>query len=136
MNAGTYNPEPHVSQRSLWFGFFAACFAFALEGFTGWVISSRACFIGEGSLGPISPGGVRWLLAGITIVLFAVAVTAGTVSYRNWRSLSASKLTQTEGKGAREFVALSGVLISSILSIGILWAGLSLIFLNECMREH
>lgn len=142
MSSATYkfecNGDRPTSQRSLWFGFLAAAFAFSLEGFVGYVISSRACFIGEGSLGPISPAGVRWMLVGITIVLFSIAMAGGALSYRNWRRLTSSnsRLTETEGKGPKEFVALCSLLISAMLSVGIVWCSFIFIFLNVCMREH
>lgn len=138
MNSNVHKSnETAVPQRSLWFGFFAAAFAFSLEGFVAYVISSRACFIGDGSLGPISPGGVRWLLAAITAVLFGLALWGAILSYRNWRRLSATpSLAQAEGNRPKEFVALCGVLISFVLSVGIVWCSLTLAFLNVCMREH
>jgi hypothetical protein len=130
-----YGDDP-VSRRSLWYGFFAAGAAFSLEGFIGYTISSRACFIGQGSLGPISPAGVRWLLVGITVVMFALAVSGLLLSYRNWRQLSNSELTRAEGNRPREFIALSGFLISSMMSLGIVWCGFIFIFVDVCMREH
>jgi hypothetical protein len=126
-----------VSPRILWLGFFSAGFAFALEGFVGWVISSRACYIGHGALGPISPGGLRWLLVGITVVLFGVSLNGGLLSYRNWRRLTGtSKLMDSEAEEANEFIALLGFLMSGFLTVGIFWMSLLFIFLSVCMREH
>lgn len=125
-----------VSRRSLWFGFFAGGIAFSLEGFICYTISSRACFIGQGSLGPIPPEGVRWLLAGITGLFFLLAAAGVVVSYRIWRSLSHSELARAEGHGPNEFVALCGVFMNSILAVGIVWCALILIFIDVCMREH
>ncbi len=125
-----------VSQRALWFGFFAGGTAFSLEGFVCYTISSRACFIGQGSLGPISPEGVRWILAGITGVLFLVAAAGALISYRLWRSLSNSELVHAEGKGPNEFVALCGIFMNSFMAVGIVWCALILVFIDVCMREH
>jgi len=138
MRTEAHNSETRSgSQRHLWYGFFAACTAFSLEGFIGWVISSRACYIGHGSLGPFSPEGVRWLLVVITCALFVLVMSAGLVSYRQFREISqSSDPAYSEGTGAHEFIAMMGVFVSAILAVGIVWAGLILIFVDVCMREH
>lgn len=126
-----------ISRKSLWFGFFFGGLAWGLEGFIGWVISSRACFIGHGNLGPISPGGVRWILAGVTIVLLGLTIYGAVNSYRNWRHISLSpRVATAEGNESHEFISQCGVIISSIMAFGIIWAGLVLIFIDVCVRER
>jgi hypothetical protein len=120
---------------SLWFGFAAAWLAFAADGFIGYIISWRTCFIGHGHLGALSMGGVRWLLAGITIVLFIVAASGGVHSYRNWRHVSQSKsFVEAEATGTAEFISMIGVLSSTFMSVGIIWISLPLIMIGVCMR--
>jgi hypothetical protein len=138
MNAEKHNSaEPVISGRKLWFGFFASCAAFAINGFVAFVISWRTCFIGHGTFGPLSENGVRWLLAVITVGLFILAVSAGRISYRHWRTISGSRdLAHAESAGTAEFVSMLGVLCSFIMSVGIIWISLPLILIDVCMRAH
>src|SRR5581483_6233143 len=125
------DPPSHTSQRGLWFGSTAAAVAWAFHGAACVIISSQACVNGIGSLGPLSPLGVRWLLAGITIGLLAVAVIGGITSFRNWIHLAEHHdLVHAEGSGREQFMALVGIFVSLTFVIGIIWAGLPLIFLD------
>ena len=136
MNTVAHSPNAsNTRNRGLWFGLIASWTAFAVDGFLGYIISWRTCFIGHGHLGAISQGGVRWLLAGITIVLFIVVVSGGVHSYRNWRGISGSKsFVEAEATGTAEFVSMMGVLSSTIMSVGIFWISLPLIMIDICMR--
>jgi hypothetical protein len=119
----------------LWYGFIASWVAFAVDGFLGYIISWRTCFIGHGHLGALSLTDVRWLLAGITIVLFAVAASGGVHSYRNWRGISQSKsFVEAEASGTAEFISMIGVLSSTFMSVGIFWISVPLIMIDVCMR--
>lgn len=119
----------------LWYGFIVSWVAFAMDGFLGYIISWRTCFIGHGRLGAIPQGDVRWLLAGITIVLFVAAASGGVHSYRNWRGVSQSKsFVEAEATGTAEFISMIGVLSSTFMSVGIFWISLPLIMIDVCMR--
>jgi len=111
--------------------------AFSINGFLGFVITWRTCHIGHGQLGALSAPGVRYLLAGITAALFAVAVAGGLHSYRNWRRVSnLPTLYESESPGTAEFVSMLGVLCSTIFSIAIIWFCIPLVFLPVCARAH
>jgi hypothetical protein len=137
------NTESNSSQvrnergASLWFGFVAPWLAFALDGFIAYVITWRTCFIGHGHLGALSEGSVRWLLAGISIILFLISLSGGVHSYRNWRGMSRSKsFVEAEATGTAEFISMLGVLSSTFMSVGIFWISLPLIMIGVCMRAH
>lgn len=131
------HPPTHTSPRSLWFGTTAAAIAWVLHGFVCEIISSQACQDGTGNWGPLSPLGVRWLLAGITLGFLAVAVAGGIVSFRNWRHLTESPdLVHAEGRRREQFMALGGIFVSAAFVIGIVWAGIPLIFLDICMKAR
>ncbi len=138
MNSDARNPqirEPHGP--SLWFGLALSGAAFAINGFLGFVISWRTCFIGHGQLGALSGEGVRWLLGGITAVLFVVAVFGWLHSYRNWRRVSkATNIAYADSSGTVEFVSVIGVLCSTFLGVGIIWFSIPLIFIDMCVRSH
>jgi hypothetical protein len=138
MNATTNSPRPRNQRGArLWFGFAAPWLAFATDGFIAYVITWRTCFIGHGHLGSLSEGSVRWLLTGITIVLFFISLAGGIHSYRNWRSISRSQsFFEAEASGTAEFVSMLGVLSSTFMSVGIFWISLPLIMIGVCMRSH
>lgn len=138
MNTVNHTNRPSDTRGiSLWFGFAAAWLAFAMDGFLGYIISWRTCFIGHGHLGALSMGGVRWLLAGITIVLFIISLSGGIHSYRNWRHISESKtFVEAEAAGTAEFISMIGVLSSTFMSVGIIWISIPLMLIGVCMRAH
>jgi hypothetical protein len=141
MTAEPYSLEANILRHSgLWFGPLAGAIAFSLAGFIDWVISSRACFIGHGSLGPFSPQGVRWLLVAITIVLLILALAGLRVSYRYWRyaaqGSAAAELVDAEGQEPAEFISIVGTLANTGMALGVIWIGLIFIFTEVCIREH
>jgi hypothetical protein len=137
MNTPQKNPETGVEGKNLWLGLILAGTAFAVNGFLGFVIVWRTCYIGHGHLGALSFSGVRYLLAGITAALFATAVYGGWHSYRNWQSVTIEKsFTHAEAAGTAEFVSMLGVLCSTFLGVGIVWFCVGLVFLPVCERAH
>ena len=136
-----YNLEANIlAQRGLWFGPLAGATAFSLAGFVDWVISSRACFIGHGSLGPILSEGVRWLLVGINLVLFLLALAGLRVSYHYWRRTAqpseAPEVIKAQAQESAEFVSLVGTFVNTAMALGVVWIGLIFIFISVCTREH
>jgi hypothetical protein len=133
----TSDSPSRISQRSLWFGSTAAAVAWALHGAACVIVSSQACLNGVGNLRSLSPLGVRWLLAGITIGFLAIAAIGGITSFRNWIHLAEHHdLVHAEGSGREQFMALVGIFVSLAFVIGIIWAGLPLIFLDICMKAR
>lgn len=137
MNTQAKNPETGVAGPRLWLGLILSASAFAINGFLGFVIVWRTAYIGHGQLGALSTSGVRSLLAGITAALFAMSVYGGWHSYRNWRSVSQlPTLYRSESPETAEFVSAIGVLCSTLLSIGIVWFCIPLVFLPVFQRAH
>ena|SRR6185437_2307902 len=126
-----------ISQRSLWFGATAAAIAWALEGAISEVIASEACRTNTGSWGPLSPGGTKVVLGLVVLVALAVSVAASLVSFRNWRRLSETPdLMSAEAVRRGQFMGLIGVFAGIALTIGIVWSGLPLIFLDVCVKAR
>ncbi len=126
-----------ISPRSLWFGTTAGAVAWALHGAACALISSEACVSGTGNWGALSADGVRWLLAAITLGFLAIAIVGGLISFRNWLHLAESHdLVHAEGRGRVQFMALVGIFLSATFVIGIVWAGLPLIFLDVCTKAR
>ena len=131
------HPPAHVSPRSLWFGATGAAIAWAFHGFVCEIISSQACQNVSGNWGSLAPLGVRWLMAGITIAFLVVAVAGGITSFRNWRYLTErSDLLHAEGPLREQFMALGGIFVSVAFVVGIVWAGLPLIFIDICVKAR
>ena len=131
------SPPSRDSPGSLWFGATAAAVVWALHGATCELIASKACQNDIGSWGPLSPLGVRWVLAAVTLIALAVAVSAGFISFRNWRQLAGQEdLGHAEGRRRMQFMALVGVFSSVAFTAGILWAGIPLILLDICMKAR
>ena len=116
------------SPLSLWFPLTGAPAAWAIQGLLGWWAGERVC-------SAMSIEAVRGFTVVVTLVALAVAVGGIVMASRMWqRSSSASGAMHTDATSRLEFMALGGVLVSSAFAIGIVWAGLSSVFLNACGR--
>ena len=134
MNTQAHPTETYrVPSSRLWFGVSAAAIAWAIQELLSVVIASLACDNGAYVWTRLSVGGVRALLAVITLGLLAVTVTAGFTSFRNWRSLSAqrqlSKARRAQPGGVE---GAHRVFVSAVFAAGILWAGIPLIMIDLC----
>jgi len=73
----------------------------------------------------------------VTLVLLITAISAGGVSFRNWRELSRGEnLVNAEARGREEYMALIGVFVSFTLGIGIIWLGIPLAMIDLCVRAR
>jgi|SRR5581483_5116474 len=129
MTVTTYD-TPAVSQRRLWYATTAAGIAWIVQGLTGWIIGGAACDGGR----LIWPGGeVNGILIAVGVVALCFSISAGWIGYRCWRALSrVRELRQAEGRARPEFMALAGIFMSTIFTIGIFWATLIPIFVGPC----
>lgn len=127
-------PE-RLPQKRLWFGTCAAAAAFAAQEFICFQIAIQSCKDGHlGTWGTLSPGGVRWVLGGISCLLFLVALAGAVISLRNWRAVSERRrLSEAEGYGREAFMALAGIFISVAFLVGIVWLGIPMLVLNTCV---
>lgn len=127
----------HIPPGRLWFGTCAGAAAWAVHGFSSFLISTQACKDGTGSWGPLSSTGVRLLLGGVTVVLLAVAAAGLLTSYRNWRLLSQRReLMRAEGLGREDFMSLIGVFVGVVFLLAIVWAGIPPILVDVCINAR
>lgn len=106
-------------------------------GITDILITWRECLHQEQFGGASSHPGMRALNIVIFLVLLAIAVVAGVMSYRNWRRLAGQvKIYHAEANGSHEYLALIGVFISLTLGLGIIWFGIPLLILSLCVRTR
>jgi hypothetical protein len=127
----------HIAPGRLWFGVAASAAAWFVLGLTEILLTWAACLHREQLGGASGHPGVLLLTIVITVVLFAIIVASGTVSYRNWRLLSADvDLESAEGRGREEFMALLGVFVSLTLGFSTIWLALPLFIIDLCVRTR
>jgi hypothetical protein len=135
MASETETRQRHVSPARLWFGFAAAGFAWLGLGISDVLITWRECIHSETFGGASSHPGLRTLNIALFALLLAIAVTAGVMSYFNWRKIAGEvKILHAEGTGSREYFALLGVFISITLGMGMVWLGIPVLILSLCVR--
>lgn len=136
MNADT-EYRSQVSQGRLWFGFAGSAVAWLALGITDCLITWQACLGREQYAGARFEPGIKWLYLAFTLALLITALWSGVVSFRNWRALSrAPGLSDAEGRGREEYMALVGVFVSLTLGIGIIWLGIPIAILDLCVRAR
>lgn len=112
----------------------AGVIAWATHGLLSVVISSELCSENSGS---ISAGGVRLILAILTLGLLLLCAAGLSTSYRSWRALTAEPdLLHASASGRPEYMALLGVVVNSVFLLALLWAGLPLILLDVCNKAR
>lgn len=138
MAENTYSAEPHrLPLARLLYGFSAAAAAWALEGAIGVIVSAQFCPADLPHWGMSSETSVKVALGIVTVVLLCVAVSAGIVSLRNWRTLAGQReFAHAEGISREGFLSIAGIFISVVFAVAIIWSGIPLIMLNECMRAR
>src|SRR5487761_1223942 len=135
MASGTQTRRRDVSPARLWFGFSAAAFARLGLGISDVLITWRECIHEEAFGGASTHTGLHTLNIVMFFLLLGIAITAGVMSYRNWRRLAGEvKLLHAEGTGSREYLALIGVFISITLGMGMIWLGIPVLILSLCVR--
>lgn len=131
------NRERRVGPRRLWFGLAGPAVTWVSLGCLDILIVWRACQVQEGYGIPDPHPAVRVLFCVLALVLLALTVTAGTVSYRNWRRLARSRhLLEAHAVERHEFLAIMGVIVSVTLGMGIVWLALPPLFLDLCWRAR
>jgi hypothetical protein len=131
------NRTDHIAPGRLWFGVAASAAAWFVLGGADILLTWAACLHQERLGGASGHPGILLLTVLITVVLFATIVVSGTVSYRNWRQLSAdADLESAEGRGREEFMALLGIFVSITLGFSVIWLALPLFIVDLCMRTR
>jgi hypothetical protein len=126
-----------ISPARLWFGFAGSAASWIALGITDLLITWQACLGKEEYGGARLEPGVKVIYLAVTLLLLVTAVSAGGVSFRNWRLLSGGRsLVNAEGRGREEYMALIGVFVSLTLGIGIVLLGIPLTIIDLCVRAR
>lgn len=124
-------------QPRLWFGFAGSAAAWLALFFADLLVAWKACSELPDGFDVLSLGWAIYLFAALTVILLAVTIAAGFISFGNFQRFSNhASLAHTEATGREEFMALGGMFISLILSLGIVWLGIPLIVINLCTRAR
>lgn len=130
-------PRRKISGKRLWFGFSAAFLCWFGLGIADVMITWRECLHHEQYGTSSSHPGLLTLNIVIFLALLVIAVVAGIVSYRNWRTLSGEKgIFSAEATLPHEYLAMIGVIFTITLTVGIIWFGLPLFIIQLCARTR
>jgi hypothetical protein len=112
--------------RALWTGLLLAPAAWSVHGLLGWFIGHRVCT-------GLMPAAARLAVAAMTVAALLFSMWAVAVAWRSWQAArSAPSPLATDAGGRVEFMALAGLMVSSVFTLGIFWAGWATLFLNDC----
>jgi hypothetical protein len=126
-----------LDQPRLWFGFAGSAAAWLALFIADLLLAWKMCTELPNGSDVLSLGWAIYLFAALTVILLAVTIAAGIVSFGNFQRFSNhASLANTEATGREEFMALGGMFISVILSLGIVWLGIPLIIINLCTRAR
>jgi hypothetical protein len=126
-----------ISPLRLWFGFTGGAVAWVGAGVLNVVLAWEACVSDNSGSFFFTQTGVRVVLSIVTLIMLALAIAAGVISFQNWRRLERQReFVEAEGRGRQEFMAIFGVFVSACLGIGIFWFVLPIYIIRFCVRAH
>ena len=137
---GQAHPSPARAQASLassWFALLAAPHAWALQLLIGSAITGYACYPHDAPLAAPIWDGMRAVLYLVEAACVALCVAGGWVAWRNWRRTrhekpgSGRRLVEG-GDGRTRFMAMSGLMISALFLVAIVFSSVQLIVLGAC----
>ncbi len=137
MASETTSRQPRISEKRLWFSLWGSLIAWITLFFAEIVITWQACLHHEQFGGASSHPAFLILAIIIFFALLAIALLAGFLAYRAWRSWAGpGKFFYAEAEDRREYMSMVGVLMTIIMSVGIIWLGLPLWIIALCVRTR
>lgn len=126
-----------VGPKRLWFGAITAAVAWTLLGIADIVIVWRSCMVQADYGIPAPHPGSRILYGSLAVVMLALSIYAGYMSYRTFQYLTnGHKVLDAQAVPRKEFLAYAGLVVTVTMGMGILWLGLPPIFLDLCWRAR
>ena len=115
-----------IPPRRLWFAILVPPAVWIAQGSLGWFFGERGCTT-------MSLTTVRTVTGLISLAALGAVIAALIVGWGNWHRTSPHPdVRHVEGWDRMDFMAASGFLVSSIFVLGVVWAGLSSVFINVC----
>lgn len=124
-----------VSRIRQWFSLWGAACSWIALGMSGSLITWRACLHDEQSGGATAHPGMTDLNIALFLLLLVLSLFAGYLSYQTWQRLNGNgNIFASESTGREEYMAMIGVLITTLMGVGILWMGIPLFILSQGVR--
>ena len=138
MDANTYPHETHhLSEPRLWYGFSVAAVAWFVENAIGVIVSAEYCPANAPNWGFAGQTAVQVAVGIVVLALLIVAISGFAVAFKNWRTLAGRReFAHAEGISREAFMSVGGILISTFFIVGIVYSGIPLAILEQCMRAR
>lgn len=138
MTDGRTKVRAPVGVWALWIGLFGAPAAWSFQMLVSYPFLAHSCYPAEA---PRAQPLWEWawpLAIVLSVVALAAGLAAGWVALRSWRAtqqpigLATEILDRVDSPRAR-FMAFSGVFVSAVFILGIIFGGLGVILLTPCV---
>lgn len=117
-------PARHTAGLGLlWFGLFGAAAAWSIQELVGYAVITHACYRSWQPLSHSSVGGAWWIALGMSLLTLLVAAAAALTAHRWWRRARQERV---------RFMALSGLIVSSIFLFNIVMNTIVLFLVPAC----
>jgi hypothetical protein len=126
--------DPLPTPAGIWLGVCGAPLAWGAQVLIGWWISGQTCADGTPEWGSWAASQVRMLLIVISAVALVIAIAGIVSARRQWRARRTGNEPVEVFTGAHRpaFMALAGMLVSSVLGVAILLTGIALSSVSVC----
>lgn len=134
------HPSPHrhrVSGWALWFGLLGAPVAWCLQELINVSLAGQACYPHDTPLAMPLFEHLVAILAGVEAVSLAVCIVAVAVAHSAWRKTRGEKPGDAHqllgsGDGRTRFMAIAGIMTSTLFAIATALAALNLAAIPPC----
>jgi hypothetical protein len=126
--------DPLPTPAAIWAGIAAAPLAWSAQGLIGWWLSSQVCADGTPEWGSWSAASVRLTLVSLSAAALLVALAGAIAAYRAFRARrQPDRSTEAfTGEYRVGFMAMAGVLISSIFAVAIVLTAIAVGTVSVC----
>jgi hypothetical protein len=126
-----------VALPLLWTGLFAGPAIWSVQIMVGYALLAHACFPGSHPVATPTSGAAWWLALAVSIVAILVTLGALIVAIRSWKRMRAERAGREQtaleaGEGRTRFMALGGVLLSSLFLLGVILNSVALFIIPLC----
>jgi len=116
--------------RRLWFGVLTGPLAWLVHLTVSYVLTSLTCLRVWPGFTIFGWSGGLAIIIVFTLAILALIATAGWLAFQHWSRLESQ--TGWRGTGLDRWMALSGVLLSGMFFVAVLYAGLPAVVLQSC----
>ena len=131
-------PERHrAGVAALWFGLFGAPIAWSIQELVSYAVVAHACYPDWQPRLTRSLSGVWSIVLIVSLLTLLIGLAAGLTAYRSW-ALSREERGNMEhhplehGEGRTRFMALSGLILSSIFLLNLVMNAVVLFLVPAC----